>query len=81
MPYAEWLEKTVKEMFEVYPVSISMQMIGADGKVYTCYWQVTQNDRAIMISAMKDDGFIELLRSNKELVNEILSEEDGDDKD
>lgn len=76
MPYAKWLEDTLKELYNLYPVSISMQMIGADGNAYTCYWNVTPNDRAIMIDAMQEDGVLDMIRSNKDLINEILNGEE-----
>ena len=76
MPYAKWLEDTLKELYNLYPVSISMQMIGADGNAYTCYSNVTPNDRAIMIDAMQEDGVFDMIRSNKDLVNEILNGEE-----
>ena len=76
MPYAKWLEETLKELYNLYPVSIAMQMIGADGNAYTCYWNVTPNDRAIMIDAMREDGVLDMIRSNKDLINDILNGEE-----
>lgn len=77
-PYAQWLEDTVREMVDIDPVCVSMQMIDAEGKVYTCYWNCDRNDRAIMLDAMKDDDLIDLIRNNRELILDILNEEDDD---
>lgn len=76
MPYAKWLEETLKELYNLYPVSIAMQMIVADGNAYTCYWNVTPNDIAIMIDAMREDGVLDMIRSNKDLINDILNGEE-----
>ena len=56
MPYAAWLEQTVQELFDICPVCIAMQMIDANGQAFTCYWNVNQNDRAVMLDSMREDG-------------------------
>lgn len=77
--FVPWLESVIKEVFDIDPVAIAMQMRDKDGKPYTCYWEVSPDDRAIMIDAMKDDARMDWLRNNKDLVLEILNEEEVDD--
>lgn len=78
-PYAQWLEDTVKELFDIDPVAISMQMRKADGSTYTCYWDVTPDDRAIMLDAMREDGYIDFIRNNKDEIKAIFEEDEEED--
>ncbi len=61
-PYAQWLESIIKEMFEIDPAAISIQMRDGKGETYTCYWNVSADDRAIMIDAMQTDKLVDLLK-------------------
>lgn len=79
-PYARFVEKMVKDMFDINPTCISMQMRDAEGKTYTCYWETSPDDRAIMIDAMRDDAFFDWIENNRETIKEIL-EEEGDEDD
>lgn len=76
MPYAAWLEQTVQELFDICPVCIAMQMVDANGQPFTCYWNVTPNDRAIMIDAMREDAILDFFRNNRDTVNAILNGEE-----
>ena len=78
MPYAAWLEQTVQELFDICPVCIAMQMIDANGQAFTCYWNVNQNDRAVMLDSMREDGILDFLRNNRGMVNAILNGEEED---
>ena len=78
-PYAQWVEATLKNMFEVDPVSIALQMRDASGQTYTCYYMCSRDDLAIMTDAVRDDQIVSLLRDCKEIISEILSGEDGDE--
>ena len=78
-PYAPWLESCFRELAEIDPVSIAMQMIDKDGKVYSCYFNTSANDRAIMIDGMREDDRFAWLHDNREEIVAILKGEDGDD--
>lgn len=78
-PYAPWLESTFREMVDIDPVSIAMEMVDANGQLYTCYWNTSRDDRAQMMSAMQDDDLLDLIRNNKDVINEILSGEEVDE--
>ncbi len=80
-PYAQWLEASIKELFDIEPVAISMQMLDADGAAYTCYWNVAPNDRAIMMDALREDGYREYIRNNKEEIKAIIDEDEEEDDD
>lgn len=79
-PYAEWLEGVIRDLFDINPTCISMQMRDATGKAFSCYWNCSADDRAVMVDAMKQDGMLEWVRLNRREILEILNEEDEDDE-
>lgn len=81
LPYAEWLEDVIRDMVEMKPYCIAMQMITVEGDVNTCYYNVNMNDRDVMIGAMQDDNRMRWLKEHREEIMEILSDEWVDDED
>lgn len=79
VPYADWLEETIREMVEVSPESIALEMLTADGRLYTCYYNVSQDDRARMMSAMRDDDRMEWVFNNRDMILEALNAEDEEE--
>lgn len=69
----------MREMFDIDPVSIALQMRDANGQTYTCYWNCSRDDMACMIDALHDDALLEFLRVNKDMVKEILKGEEDDE--
>ena len=69
----------MRELFDIDPTAIAMQMRDAEGQTYTCYWNCSTDDRACMADAMHDDGMFEFFRNNKEALREILDEEEEDE--
>jgi hypothetical protein len=80
MEYTAWLEDTVREMVDIDPACIALELIDKAGIVHTCYWRVSADDRAQMISGMQDDDRLEWLKANRDVVLEILSEEDEEEE-
>lgn len=78
-PYAGWLEGVVKDLFDINPSCISMQMRDITGKAFSCYWNCSADDHAVMVDAMKQDGMLEWVRLNRREILDILNEEDADD--
>lgn len=74
--YAGWLEECVKGLVDIDPECIAMEMTDKAGRVFTCYWRVSADDRARFIRAMEDDDRMEWLRENREAVLEILDEDE-----
>ena len=69
----------MREMFDIDPVAIALEMRDANGKTYTCYWEVSRDDRACMIGAMQDDDLLDFLAVNKDVVTDILNGEEDDE--
>ena len=66
-------------MFEVDPTSIAMEMRNDKGQTYTCYWEVSRDDRACMIGAMQDDDLLDFIAVNKDVIADIMSGEEESD--
>lgn len=77
-PYAPWLEGVIRDLVEIDPLCIAMQMISKDGDVCTCYWNVNANDRAMMMGGMADDNRMEWMKNHREELKALLDGEDGD---
>ena len=80
-PYAPWLEEVIQTMVASNPCAISMCMIDEDGLVSTCYYGTSQNDRACMIDAMRDDARFEFIKGNRDEIRAILSDDYVDEED
>lgn len=79
-PYSQWLECTVRELYDIEPVCIAMEMRDAAGQVYTSYWQMDANDMACVIDALQNEATLNFIRENKDEILAILNGE-GDDED
>lgn len=71
-PYATWLEDIVRTLFEEEPDCISLQMRTKNNQVMTAYWNCSQDDRCVMMDAMRDDAMMDWVRNNSEELAEIL---------
>lgn len=78
-PYAQWIESIARELFDIDPAAIAVEMRDASGQTYTCYWEVSRDDRACMIGAMQDDDLLDFIAVNKDVISDILNGEDGDE--
>lgn len=78
-PYAPWLETVIRDLVDIDPLAISIQMRDADGKTYTCYWNMNADDRAIIADAIQQDRLLELIRDLKDDILGILNDEEDDD--
>ena len=78
-PFSWWLESVISDVYNIEPACIAMEMRDKEGRVYTSYWQMDENDRACIIDALKEDGFMDFLRNNKEVIMQIINGEEGDE--
>lgn len=79
-PYSAWLESVLRELVDIDPMCIALEMRDADGVCYTCYWNTSADDRILMIDSMQDDAKMEWFKNHKDELIELLNdEEDGDD--
>lgn len=79
-PFSEWLESVLGEMYQISPTAIMLQMIDAEGQPYTSYWNVSGDDRAILMDAIRQDAWMSWLMANKDEIAMILSEDTDDEE-
>lgn len=79
-PYAFWLEDCIREMADIAPTSIAMQMIDANGRTYTCYWMCSEVELSIISSALKSDELMEWAKSHRDELAALLSEDFDEDE-
>ena len=78
-PFSHWLESVVKDIYNLVPACIAVEMRDKEGRVYSSYWQMDGNDRACIIDALREDGILEFIRNNKDIILDIINEEEGDE--
>ena len=69
----------MREMFDIDPTAIALEMRDVNGQTYTCYWDCSRDDRACMIGAMQDDDMLEFITVNKDVISDILNGEEDDE--
>ena len=79
-PFSIWLEEVLRDLYQISPVCIQIQMRDAEGRSYTSYWNVSSEDRAILIDAIKQDAWMTWLQTNKDDIAAILSEDSDDEE-
>lgn len=82
--YSAWLEEVVRMIFEKDPVCMQFQMRDEEGETYVSFWNVSANDRAIMVDAVNQEAMLSWVIDNRDTIAEILSDgwsedEDGED--
>lgn len=48
-------------------------MRNKNGQVLTAYWNCSQDDRCIMMDAVRDDALMDWARNNRDVLAEILN--------
>lgn len=77
-PYAEWLERALREMVYLQPESIGIVLIMPDGTTGTQYFHADNRDRLIMMEAIMIDYLGALIVANAESLRELLTGEEGE---
>ena len=78
-PYYGWLEGVIRDLVDIDPVSIALQMIDHDGEVYSCYYNLNPDGRAIIRAGLEDDDRMDWVRNNRDAIAAIMAEdEEGD---
>lgn len=81
LPYAQWLDDTMMQLFEINPVCITINAITDDGEVLSGYWNCNANNRAIIMDAMRNDSLLEYIEDNRDTILAILNDNDGEEED
>lgn len=65
IPYAEFLEQTLKELITMPVKGIALNAVLNDGSVYTAYHNVSMNNKLTISGLVQQDATIDFLKVNK----------------
>lgn len=74
LPYTEWLEETVKTIFEQNPDKISVCARLKDDCTLTAYYQCDAEDKAVFAHHITADAMLDIVLNNIGTVKEALND-------
>lgn len=74
LPYAAWLEESVKTVVSVSPKSICIAATADDGTTFTGYYNADAQDKAVFSHHIQSDVTMDIIRNNAGMIKAILSE-------
>lgn len=74
IPYAEWLEKNLQELFKLHVKSIYIGAVSEDGDVYRDYYNASMMDKLVISGAIQQDAMIDRMAADG--IIEYVEEED-----
>lgn len=82
MPYAKWLEQTLRDISELPVRSIALVGVLENGDAYTNYYNVSMTDKLILSGLINQDAMLDALAANGviEYVDDDEEEADGEEK-
>lgn len=81
IPYAAWLEKSLKDLIKLPVKGICLNAITENGEAYTNYYEISMMDKLTIAGLIQQDAMFDSLAANG--VIEYAEEEDisnGEDK-
>ena len=75
LPYAQWLEDTLRDLVESKPKCICIAAIMPDQTVGTAYYDCTTQDKAIFAHNIQVDITMDVIKANIGEIKEIMEEE------
>lgn len=77
LPYAPWLEDTIREMTEHEAQSICIA-VKVDGcAMLTGYWNADAQDKAIFAHHIQSDIILDIVQQNAGIIKEAMEEGDA----
>ena len=64
IPYAEFLENTLKELITMPVKGIALNAVLSDGSVYTAYHNVSMNNKLTISGLVQQDATLDFMRVN-----------------
>ena len=74
LPFAEWLEDTIKNLVESNPKHICVTAILPDETVGTAYWMCDARDKAILAHNIQADVTLDIIEANIGEIKRMLEE-------
>ena len=78
LPYAEWLEETIRKLAENDVKCIALAAVVGTAEVLTAYYNANMADKAVMATMIQADGLFDMTLANAKMIVEAAEEqEDG----
>lgn len=79
LPYAGWLEDTIRLLSQQDVHCIGLAARINDGEVLTAYFNTDVADKALLATHIQADGLFEMTLANARRIVEAAEEQEGDD--
>ena len=76
MPYAKWLEQTLRDISNIPVRGMVVSCILEDGNTYTNYWKTSMGDKILLSGLIQQDAMFDSLEANGIIQ---YDNDDGDD--
>lgn len=78
MPYAQWLEQTLRDISDLDVRSIAFSGVLESGDVYTAYYNAQMTDKLVLAGIINQDAMMDTLEANGVIEYEEDDEEEED---
>lgn len=75
-PFNEWLETTIKYLYEHDVLSIGFVAIQDDGDVVTAYYNSNATDKAVMSHNIYADSLMDIVCANADMIKQSMEDLD-----
>ena len=72
-PYAEWIDKSIRQLFDLDPDAIYIGVI-KDGEVGSLIWKIGKDERSMLIQEILALGVFEVIANSKDKITDMLIE-------
>ena len=72
-PYAEWIDKSVRQLFELDPDAIYIGAI-KDGEANSLVWKIGKDERSLLIQEILALGVFETIANSRDKIVQMLFE-------
>lgn len=76
MPYAQWLEQTLRDISELDTRAIALVGVLENGDVYTGYYNTSMTDKLVLAGVINQDAMMDTLEANGVIEYEENEEEE-----
>ena len=74
LPYAAWLEDTIRKLVESHPQHICIAAILPDDTVGTAYWMCDARDKSILAHNIQADITMDIIEANIGEIKQMLDQ-------
>lgn len=80
IPYAQWLEHTLRDIVNLPIKGLSLHAVLDNGDIYTAYHKVGMNDKLVIAGQVQQDAMADFLLINNFIKNDE-EDVDGEEED